>query len=84
MKKKMDIGKKFKENFNILENMKKLEFWGGKPPLILVARFAHTNVAEYVSRGFVDFFLIHTYSHTHTMQLYKYRFFKKQFLASKD
>jgi hypothetical protein len=26
----------------------KLEFRGGKPPLILVARFARTNVAEYV------------------------------------
>ena len=25
-----------------------LEFRGGKPPLILVARFARTNVAEYV------------------------------------
>jgi hypothetical protein len=25
-----------------------LEFRGGKPPLILIARFARTNVAEYV------------------------------------
>ena len=25
-----------------------LEFRGGQPPLILVARFARTNVAEYV------------------------------------
>jgi hypothetical protein len=31
-----------------MRNIFILEFWGGKPPLILVARFAHTNVAEYV------------------------------------
>ena len=29
-------------------NMETLEFRGGKPALILLARFARTNVAEYV------------------------------------
>ena len=29
-------------------NISVLEFRGGKPPLILIARFARTNVAEYV------------------------------------
>ena len=36
----------------ISSHFESLEFWGSKPPLILVTRFARTNVADYVRQRF--------------------------------